>query len=254
MKRIRNSTKQVLSGKPPASAAPPRAEQLFCEGLQCRFGIDRSADSPLALRLFEQAGQMGHGEALYQAAQMLAYGEGVPFDRRRAFAMTKEAAARGVVEAIYSLGFYYMNGGMGNLGYSDEVLSQIKIRRNEPKALALYSKAARLGFGLAMYRLGEYWQSQSRWNRCALIRAASWFARGAEAGEPSCMVEFGDMCYFGLGIPRDRSKARRLYNRAAASGDAEAEEAARLRIAEFEDLSGVLTDKCSDSGRGSLKR
>jgi TPR repeat protein len=132
------------------------ANEALTQGLRYLLGDGVCKSETKARDFLVRAAEAGDPTALYFASQMLAHGEGGVFDRATAFRYVERAAELGNVDAIYSLGYCYMNGGMGNNGYSNEVLAQMKVPRDEPRGLALYKTAAAQGHGLAAYRVGEY--------------------------------------------------------------------------------------------------
>jgi uncharacterized protein len=187
-----------------------------------------------------QAAEAGAPDALYLASQMLANGLGGPFDRATAFDYVRRAAALGNLDAIYSLGCYYMIGGMANIGYSDEVLKQITVPRNEAKGLKLLKTAAAQGHGLATYRIGEYYEDRATDNTRMVTRAIDWYERAIALGEPNALIRLGDFLILGRGVAKDRERARSLYRRAVNSDDVCAKSAGKQRLKDFP----ILKENC----------
>jgi hypothetical protein len=134
------------------------ADEALKQGLRYLLGEGVRKSESKGRAFLVQAAEAGDPTALYLASEMLARGEGGAFDRVTAFRYVERAADLGNLDAIYSLGFYYMNGGMPNIGYSDEVLAQMTVPRDEDRGLALLKTAAARGHGLAAYRIGEYYE------------------------------------------------------------------------------------------------
>lgn len=217
-----------------------KADEALQQGLKFLLGEGVPKDEAKGRVLLIQAAEGGNSSALYLAAQMLTHGEGGPFDRATAFRYTEKAADFGNPDAIYTLGYYYMTGGMGNLGYSNEVLDQMKVEEDQVRGLALWKKAATLGHSLATYRIGEYLEENAK----DIAQAIEWYERGIELGEPNGLIRLGDFHVLGKGVPKDLAKARSLYQRAATSDDICASSTGRQRLENFDELETVLKEDC----------
>jgi hypothetical protein len=53
-------------------------------------------------------------------------------------------------------------------------------------------------------------------------RAAAWLERGCEGNDPRACASLASQLEFGLGVPKDTTRARRLYRKACAAGHAPA--------------------------------
>ena len=172
-----------------------------------------------ARSLFIEAAELDNPDALHLAYLMLAHGEGGVFDRAKAFRFLRRAAELGHREAIYSLGWCYMNGGMGNIGYPDEVLQQQVVPVDENKGLELLTAAAAQGHGLAALRVAEYWEEHAKDDPVMLRRAVEWYKKGMVLGEPNCLIRLADFHILGKVLPKDRKTARVLYKQAENADD-----------------------------------
>ena len=204
---------------------------------------DGVAEDPLrALELLEVAAAEDHPEALFFAAEMHGDGEGVPVDRKKAFDYMQRSAVLGNINAIYSMGFCYMNGGMGYTGDRDDVLSEVTIPRDEAKGLAYYEQAAAQDHPLAIFRIARHYYYNSRNNERNLQQALKYYHRAIELGEASSMVDVADLHILGIGVAKDRDQAKRLYERAAATDDYCGSHAAADRLENFDELHNILQD------------
>ena len=87
------------------------------------------------------------------------------------------------------------------------------------EAAALYRRAAELGHGEAMGRLGVCYRTGRGVERDDAA-AFEWWMRGAERGDPGAIVSVGDAFQFGIGVEGDFAAAAEWYHRAARAIDA----------------------------------
>jgi TPR repeat protein len=216
------------------------ANEALQKGFQFSLGRGVRKSKRKARAFYVQAAEAGDPDGLYFASDMLAHGEGGPFDRATAFRYVERAADLGNLDAIYTLGYYYMTGGMGNIGYPDEVLAQKRVRKDEARGLALWESAAAQGHGMAAFRIGEYYEYFMPGDPNMLGRAIKWYQRSAELGDPMALVFLGDFYILGRGVEKDRKRARAMYQRAARSDDYCAQEAGKRRLKDFKELETTL--------------
>jgi len=171
---------------------------------------------------------------------MLANGKGGPFDRAKAFRFLRRAAELGHLEAIYSLGYCYMAGGMGNVRYPEDVLAQQPVPMDEKKGLELLNVAVAQGHGLAALRIAEYWEEQAENNPALLKRAVEWYEKGRALGEPNCFIHIADFHILGEVLPKDQKQARMLYKQAAKADDICAKSTAKQRLEKIDELETLL--------------
>lgn len=228
--------------RPSKSASGKGTVEALQQGLRYLLGHGVRKNEKKARGLLVQAAEAGDPTALSLASQMLAHGQGGPFDRATAFRYVQRAADLGNLDAIYSLGYYYMNGGMGNVGYSDEVLEQVTLLRDEAKGLELLKTAAGQGHGLAAFRIGDYYEHLGADNQRMNSHAVAWYKRAIALGESNGLIRLGDFHILGRGVRKDRAKARSLYKRAAESDDVCANSTGRQRLEDFEELESILKE------------
>ena len=222
----------------------PTGDELLSRATQYLLGSGVPKKEAKAQSLLVQAAELDNPEALHLAYLMLAHGEGGAFLPRKAFQFLVRAAELGHVEATYSLGFCYMNGGMGNIGYSDEVLQQQVVPVDENQGLELLAAAAAQGHGLAALRIAEYWEGHAKDEPAMLRRAVEWYKKGMALGEPNCLIRLADFHILGKVLPKDRKTARMLYKRAEKADDQCAKRIAEQRLERFDELEALLAEDC----------
>ena len=197
-----------------------------------------------ALELFEKGAVLEDPSCLYLAGFFLQDGlAGGRFDRARAFDYIEKAAALGQVDAIYCLGYFYVVGGMSNLRYSDAVLAQKRIARDEPKGFALIERAAEQGHATAIFRMARHHYSKSKDDPQHLRTALEWYAKGIAKEEAGCLVDMADMLVLGVVVNEDLGRAKLLYEQASHSeANICAKNAAIQRLADFGSLKTILSD------------
>lgn len=201
----------------------------------------RKNQTTKALSLFEEGAAAGDADCLYLAGCMLQDGLAGRFDRARAFDFIERAASLGHLDAIYSLGYFYVNGGMSNLLYSDEILAQKKIPKDETKGVALMKAAAERGHQTAILNVGRFYYRQRDKCSAHLEEALKWYETGIMAGEASCMVDMADLLVLGKVVPENLDQAKKLYQQAKRSKtNSSASKAAAQRLKDFASLKAIL--------------
>lgn len=109
----------------------------------------------------------------------------------------KGRVAEGDTEAMVDLGMHYWDEG-----------SDLK------KAATLLRQAAMAGDDVAMGLLGEFYIEQKQFSR-----AQEWYERGAAAGNVYAKIGLAGMYLDGLGIRKNRRRAKKLFTEAAETGD-----------------------------------
>ena len=200
-----------------------------------------------ALVLFEEGAALGDADCLYLAGSMLQDGLAGRFDRSRAFDYIERAAGLGHVDAIYSLGYFYVNGGMSNLRYPDEILNQKRVPRDEAKGLALMRRAAEQGHQTAILNVARFFNDRREVNTQYAQEALEWYAEGIKAGEASCMVDMADLLILGEIVTEDLDRAKQLYQQAKLSRtNSAAKNAATQRLKDFKALKRILKGRAEN--------
>jgi hypothetical protein len=136
----------------------------------------------------------------------VAYNSGGPTDEGVAVDWLQRSADAGNRESQFDLG---------------EIFRRSTVRRDERRAIRLYTLAANAGHGEAAYQLGRMYekgQGTSKNEREAL----NWFTKGAELGFPAAMAGAGVYHLKGTGTSRNDAKAREWLEKGAAAGSAAA--------------------------------
>ncbi|MEW6078738.1 MAG: tetratricopeptide repeat protein [Thermodesulfobacteriota bacterium] len=222
-----------------------KSNELLRQGTQYLLGRGARRDEKKGRELIVQAAELDNPDAMHLAYMMLAHGQGGPFDRKKAFQFLKRAAELGHLEATYILGYCYIAGGMGNNGYSTEILNQQPVPMDEEKGLKYLYDAADRGHSLAALRIAEHWEDRAEDEPEFLERAVMWYEKGVALGEPNCLIHLADFHILGKVLPKDPKKARKMYKQAAKSDDICARSTAKQRLEEFDELETLLMENYS---------
>jgi len=122
---------------------------------------------------------------------------------RRARLNYDDAAKRGYLSAL------------NNLAVLDEASRE---DASVERATKLLRQAAQQGLPLSMYNLGLHYKYGLGDVPHDVVQAAEWFAKAAESGFLSAMVERAEALQLGLGIKADPRRAIEWYKRAADAG------------------------------------
>lgn len=87
------------------------------------------------------------------------------------------------------------------------------IEANHPQlALKYYERAARLGDGYAMYKIGHLYETGIGFPSVDYVKAAEWYDKGSRLGNPQSMYQLASMYEAGKGLPSpDYYKAGAFY-------------------------------------------
>ncbi len=223
---------------PPAEPTPPSAEsiELFNRGGDALMA-GRHVE---ARRLFREAAEAGHGDAMSNLGYMFRLGRGGPVDEEQGALWCRRAAESGSEEGMYNLGVlltygiavpkdevlavsWYRRaadkghaGAMANLGHM--YLNGLGVEQDDRLAFDWYRQGAEGGNALAMARVG-YSFGAGRGVERDDTQAVHWYRKAAEAGEAEGMLNLAHMLRDGLGVGVDISLAVEWYRRAASSDD-----------------------------------
>jgi len=117
-----------------------------------------------------------------------------------------DATKRGYVSAFNDLAVLYEN--------SPDASSA--------QALELLKRAAQQGDPLAMYNLALHYRDGTNDVKRDVVQAAEWFAKSAESGSVSAMVELGDALINGRGLTQNPRRGIEWLQRAADAGSVRA--------------------------------
>ena len=119
-----------------------------------------------------------------------------------------DATKRGYVSALNDLAVLYENGD--------------GVEANNALAIDLLTKAAQQGDPLAMYNLALHYKNGTDDVKRDVAQAAEWFAKSAESGSVSAMVELGDALINGRGQAQNPRRGLEWLQRAADAGSVRA--------------------------------
>ncbi len=217
----------------------------------------------------EKSGTEGDMQCLNELSNLYYHGRIVAQDRKKAFEIWQELAAKNYGPAMCCLGAMYIDGYAGSKDYK--------------KALSLFSQSSALGcdYGalglaymhsegqgcktdyaeaLAIYEqlcakdspLGWYGKSELLWNGLGIkadsIQSISLLQKAAEAGWPKAQSRLTDRYYYGGKIPANDKLARYWAQRGSDQGDV----ACQLRLADYK-MRGVGGEKDCAGGISLLK-
>ena len=133
-------------------------------------------------------------------------------DRARALRSARlsydDATKRGYVSALNDLAVLYENGD--------------GVDANGAQAIELLKRAAQQGDPLAMYNLALHYKDGTNDVKRDVAQAAEWFAKSAESGSVSAMVELGDALINGRGQAQNPRRGLEWLQRAADAGSVRA--------------------------------
>ncbi|ACA16115.1 peptidase C14 caspase catalytic subunit p20 [Methylobacterium sp. 4-46] len=204
-------------------------------------------DDVEAVRLYRRSAEAGNSLGMAYLAAMYREGRGgLPEDAREARRLYERAAEEGSAVGRAGLAFLHERGLGGlprneaealrlyrlaaeeNNGVAIDHLGQFHrdgkggLRPDPQAAMAQFRRAADLGFAPAMAHLGALYEKRRN-----AAEALAWYRRAADLDDPLGLYLLGQAHETGLGMPRNRGEALRLYGRAAELGHAGA--AAALR-------------------------
>ncbi len=154
--------------------------------------------------------ESGNPDALYQAALVSAYGEGVGQDVQSAVGYLRRAAEMGHLDAQMALGTILLN------KYDD-------IEPNVNEGLMLLKASADQGHLDSVWALGEALVNGLEGDE-GLESGLKLLKEAADGGHARALHSLGVLAEYGVGSPvPDYEAARRLYERAAALGHSESQ-------------------------------
>jgi hypothetical protein len=174
-------------------------------------------------------------------AQAYLYGNGVPQNSAKAFALTRQLAIQGYADAQYSLGLMYFSGqgiakdeskafewfqksAMQGNADAQVILAAMYeegqvITKDESKAFAWYQKSAMQGNADAQFALGvRHFNGQGVAKDES--KAFEWVQKSAIQGKANAQGALGSMYLNGQGVARDETKAFEWFQKSAIQGNA----------------------------------
>jgi TPR repeat protein/uncharacterized protein (UPF0335 family) len=189
-------------------ARPPEVSGVLWEKLDADAAIGACtkavADNPRIARYLYNLGRayqkLGTRPGLDEAERTRAL--------RSARLSYDDATKRGYVSALNDLAVLYENGD--------------GVEANGAQAVDLLKRAAQQGDPLAMYNLALHYRDGTNDVKRDVVQAAEWFAKSAESGSVSAMVELGDALINGRGQAQNPRRGLEWLQRAADAGSVRA--------------------------------
>ena len=181
-------------------------EEVYQRGLSARA----SGDDQAALADLEEAGDLGHPAAAYEAALAHMEGLGTAKDLDQAAQWMNKATELGEPRALYLAG---VNHAAGN-----------GVVQNDTQAALYFGEAAVQGHAGAQYQLAGAF-AEGRGVAKDLAWAMRWYGKAAAQGLPNAQLAFGVLLAAGKPYPKNPAAGYRWLLLAAAQGNAEAEKA-----------------------------
>ena len=202
-----------------------------------------------AFDYFLKASSYGSAWGCYELADCYKYGLGVKVDKKEAYRLYNEAAAKGLALAEYELGDYlydeesykdafdwynkaafkYYAPAQNMVGFMYS--NGLGCKKSDEKAFYYYVQSARQGFRTAIHNLGHaYFHGIAIKNgkKAQDYRLAmDYFKRAAEDGEAESMYYLGTCYQYGLGTKKDWVKAKKWFEEASKLGNVESKKALR---------------------------
>lgn len=176
-------------------------------GYDYKNGVDQ-VDEEQLYRLEKHRDCSMSADEQYKLAMKHIYGDGVEEDNARAFALLKEAAAKGHAEAAYNLGVCL------HYGYGCEA--------DLPAAYQRYLQSAKAGYGKGMELVGLFHYEGTAVEQ-DYATAYRWFEKALHCDDPVAVAYaeylLGRCCERGHGTAQDTAAAIRWYRQSVEHGD-----------------------------------
>lgn len=176
----------------------------YNRGARAMRAIGTPTNHGEAVRLFDQAMELGNAHAIAALAQVYQDGYYKPRNETESVRLYTIAADKGVPAAMLALAGIYETGRT--------------LEKDLTTAARWYRAAADKGVVEAMARLGWMYE-QGKGVAPNQVEATKWLRRAAEGGHEMAQLATGDAYHDGLGVKRDFAEAAKWYRRAADGGD-----------------------------------
>jgi hypothetical protein len=153
--------------------------------------------------------QLGDAAAQTFVGAAYEYGWGVARDPVQAIDWYRKAAAQGVAEAQFKLGFAY--------AYGKAINGAVVVPQDSARAVRWYRSAAEQGHAAAQNNLA-FLYARGQGVPQDYAQAVAWYRKAAEQEDASAQNTLGDMYREGRGVPQDYATAAGWYRKAAELG------------------------------------
>lgn len=188
------------------AAARGYARAEYCVGWMYEYGKGGvAADGPEATKWYRKAAERGYDKAQRAYGNCCYYGIGVEKNEAEATVWYRKAADQGLATAQNDLGWMYEYGP----------------NKDDAQAVVWYRKAAEQNEVFGLYNLGRYYREGRGGLEKDPEAAAKLVRQSAEKGHAPAQNLFGNMNYYGEGVPKDAVESVKWYRAAADQGFAE---------------------------------
>ena len=185
------------------------AEELFKTGQKYFKGNGVEKNDAEAMRWFEKAAEMGHGQAQFNLGRCLCEGEGVEHDYYKAREWLLKARDQG-----------YNTLAQGYIDTCDKEIAAVEYEQKQEKRREEKLRAAESGSPEAQFKLGCYYAHRDTGFDSPfpedMDKAAYWFERAAEQGHVEAMLYRGNIAEWPV---KDLPTAVKWYEKAARKGN-----------------------------------
>ncbi|WP_433736508.1 tetratricopeptide repeat protein [Pseudomonas putida] len=134
-------------------------------------------------------------------------------DEEEAFVWYRRSADQGNPHGQFGLAQLYEGGAISK-----------NIPKNEELALELYNKSAAQGYVRSHIRLSSFYESGSGGVQKDDVKAAYWYRKAAENGQPYAQGKLAELYQEGRGVEKNVAEAKVWFGKAAAQNDMYAQE------------------------------
>lgn len=119
---------------------------------------------------------------------------------------------------------------------AEELFDQGKVYEaaDPQKAFQLFLESAKKGWPPAMNKVGFAYFYQGRGAHYDAGESVSWFQKGADAGEPGCMMMLSQYYMAGVAVPQSDAIAKQWLQKAAASENEKIAATASRRLSDYD--------------------
>lgn len=186
-----------------------RAAELGNPRAQCRMGYLYDKENwhyPSSIKWYWKAAQQGDAEAQYNIG--LYYDKNHEYEEALNWYM--KSSDQGYYEAQYHLGDMYRY--------------EKGVKRDYSEAAKWYRKAAEQGHDWSQYNLGVLYSDGGLGLTKDPSEAAKWYRKAADQDHKGALLNLGVMYLNGSGVTKDHAETKKLWEKAAALGDATAKQ------------------------------
>lgn len=161
-------------------------------------------DYKQAIEMYTKAAEYGHAEAIFNIGYCFINGQGVEKDIVEGTKLCRESAERGYIHAQYCMGYYYEIGS--------------GVTKDMVEAARWYRRAAERGYARSQCNLGVCYED-GRGVEKNMVEAAKWYKKSAEQGFARAQNNLGCCYRAGEGVVKDVYEGIKWFQRSAEQGN-----------------------------------